>query len=87
MGNAEKKNIVCIGEENRIQPTYCLWSELEPGKAGWGLFFYSNYICDWVMILTQKAFKCKSNFSRTFEKDIKDKYCLEKKNLLKYFLA
>lgn len=41
--------------------------------------FYSNYICDWVMILTQKAFKCKSNFSRTFEKDIKGKYCLEKK--------
>ena len=78
MGNAEK-NIACIGEENWIQPTYCLWSELEPGKAGWSLFFYSNYICDWVMILTQKAFKCKSNFSRTFEKDIKGKYCLEKK--------
>ena len=31
------------------------------------------------MILIQKAFKCKSNFSRTFEKDIKGKYCLEKK--------
>ena len=57
------------------------------GRLGSIFFFYSNYICDWVMILTQKAFKCKSNFSRPFDKDVKDKYYLEKKIPSKIFFS
>ena len=81
----KKHSMYWRGKSN---PTSLLFVRTGTRKGRLGsIYFNSNYICDWVMILTQKAFKCRSNFSRPFEKDVKDKYCLEKNNLLKYFFS
>lgn len=70
----------------KSNPTSLLFVRTGTRKGRLGsIYFNSNYICDWVMILTQKAFKCRSNFSRPFEKDVKDKYCFEKKKPSKIF--
>ena len=77
-GQLRKKHSVYW--RGKLNPTNLLFVRTGTSKGRLGsIFFYSNYICDWVMILTQKEFKRKSNFSRPFEKDVKDKYCLEKK--------